>query len=42
MQSLAAVVREYALEARQDADRLNQRAQRHLRVIARGAANDAH
>lgn len=37
---LAALVREYALEARQDADRLNQRAQRHLRVLARGAAND--
>lgn len=38
---LAALVREYALEARQDADRLNQRAQRHLRSIARGVANDA-
>jgi hypothetical protein len=37
---LAALLEEYAIEARQDADRINQRAQRHLRVIARGAAND--
>lgn len=37
---LAALVREYAAEARQDADRLNQRAQRHLRMLAKGAAND--
>jgi len=37
---LAELVREYALEARQDADRLNQRAQRHLKVIAKGAASN--